>query len=493
MTTVQNLIAVARAEVGYHEGKSGGHWNNHQKYSETLPGAAWSDNQPWCDTFVHWVAWTAGVLNLWPDVTTSAPGGSASCDISAAAWKKAGRWSEYPAIGAQVFYGSPSDLNHTGLVTAYDDTYIWTVEGNTNDTGSPEGDGVYVKQRLRASANVVGYGYPAYPEGIQSADPAWATQTPPEVPVATSYVIDVSHYQAGLKIAALKAQGYAAVILKCTEGSTYADPSYADFLAQAEACGMPVAAYHFLHTGSGDRQAAWLAKNIRDKSVPVMIDAEAGGKPRWADVLAFIAGCTKRGLEVTLLYLPRSYWAAIGSPSLKGAPGIVNAAYPAGYTRGYGSALYPGNSDSHWDAYGGVVATLWQYTSAAKIDGYSGNVDVSAFRGGPDQLAAYFHTWGAVPAPTPTPAPAPTPKDWFDMATQADLTAAIAAALRVHVPANEDSWPGKKDVSFPAYSQRVLGQLANVRAENAALSAKVDALEATLAQAIAEKSSGAAE
>ena len=39
-------------------------------------------------------------------------------------------------MGAQVFYGSPKDLNHTGVVVSYDDTFIHTVEGNTNDTGA---------------------------------------------------------------------------------------------------------------------------------------------------------------------------------------------------------------------------------------------------------------------------------------------------------------------------------------------------------------------
>ena len=84
-----------------------------------------------------------------------------------------GRWSEYPAIGAQIFYGKPSDLVHTGIVVAYGPTTVTTVEGNTNDNGSPEGDGVYLKTHPRSTDYIVGYGYPRYPEGIQSADPAW--------------------------------------------------------------------------------------------------------------------------------------------------------------------------------------------------------------------------------------------------------------------------------------------------------------------------------
>ncbi|WP_416972533.1 hypothetical protein [Streptomyces sp. 4F14] len=68
-------------------------------------------------------------------------------------------------------YGS-SGQDHTGIVIAYDDVHIWAVEANTNDNGSSEGDGVYIRKRRRSDAIVYGYGLPAYAEGIYTADPA---------------------------------------------------------------------------------------------------------------------------------------------------------------------------------------------------------------------------------------------------------------------------------------------------------------------------------
>jgi hypothetical protein len=68
-------------------------------------------------------------------------------------------------------YGT-SGQDHTGIVIAYDATYIWAVEANTNDNGSAEGDGVYIRKRKRSDANVYGYGLPAYAEGIITADTA---------------------------------------------------------------------------------------------------------------------------------------------------------------------------------------------------------------------------------------------------------------------------------------------------------------------------------
>lgn len=163
MSNATGIIKIAKAEVGYHEGRSGGSWNNHQKYSPAVPSLEWSQNQAWCATFVSWCAQKAGVKALYP-VT-------ASTDLGARWFKDRKQWSQYPAIGAQVFFGVNGDMNHTGIVYGYDESYIYTIEGNTNESGSREGDGVYLKRRARRDSYVQGYGYPRFTDGIQSADP----------------------------------------------------------------------------------------------------------------------------------------------------------------------------------------------------------------------------------------------------------------------------------------------------------------------------------
>ncbi|WLW38577.1 endolysin [Streptomyces phage Verabelle] len=170
MSLTQKVIDIASGEVGYHEGKnSSGHWNNKEKYAAQVPGLAWADYQAWCATFVSWVALKAGAAELYPR--------TASCSAGVAWFRKIGRFSEYPAVGAQVFYGSGGGT-HTGIVISYDANTITTIEGNTNDNGSAEGDGVYRKVRQRRSDFVYGYGYPKFPEGIKSADPAYKNQAP---------------------------------------------------------------------------------------------------------------------------------------------------------------------------------------------------------------------------------------------------------------------------------------------------------------------------
>jgi hypothetical protein len=168
-TQAQKILGIAKAEKGYQEGRKDGHWNNKQKYSPAVPGLEWSDYQAWCATFVSWCAMKAGLADLYPR--------TASCLTGVSWFKQRKQFSEYPAIGAQVFFGSGGGT-HTGLVYDYDDTYVYTVEGNTNDDGSAEGDGVYLKKRERRSSYVFGYGYPAFAEGIKSADPAWKDKAP---------------------------------------------------------------------------------------------------------------------------------------------------------------------------------------------------------------------------------------------------------------------------------------------------------------------------
>ncbi|MFK0295464.1 peptidoglycan-binding protein [Streptomyces sp. NPDC090442] len=164
MSGARELIRIAKAEVGYREGYSNGHWNNWQRYSPAVPGLEWSQNQPWCSTFVSWAAMKSGNADLFPR--------TASCATGVAWYRQRGRVTEYPVIGGPVYFGSGGG-SHVGICIAYTSSTITTVEGNTNSSGSAEGDGVYLKTRPRKSSYVYGYGIPDYPEGVVLADPAW--------------------------------------------------------------------------------------------------------------------------------------------------------------------------------------------------------------------------------------------------------------------------------------------------------------------------------
>ncbi|WP_459650253.1 peptidoglycan-binding protein [Kitasatospora sp. Ki12] len=144
------------------------------------------DGEPWCAVFVSWLALKSGNADVYPR--------TASCSAGVAWFRAKDRFSEFPSIGAQVFFGSGGG-SHTGLVIDYDDTTITTVEGNTNDNGSAEGDGVYRKVRRRRDAYVYGYGHPDFAQGPRRAVEAkWvidgsATPTPAPTPTTRTVVV----------------------------------------------------------------------------------------------------------------------------------------------------------------------------------------------------------------------------------------------------------------------------------------------------------------
>lgn len=146
----QRLVDIARAEIGTREVGT----SNVQKYSPQVPGLEWSQGMPWCATYVSWCAIQADIDDLFPR--------TASCDAGGAWFKQRGQWSEFPAVGAQIFFGTPTDLSHTGIVVSFTDTTVTSIEGNTDDNGSRNGVIVGLNTRLRRASNVVGYGHPAW-------------------------------------------------------------------------------------------------------------------------------------------------------------------------------------------------------------------------------------------------------------------------------------------------------------------------------------------
>ncbi|MGW2580846.1 CHAP domain-containing protein [Streptomyces virginiae] len=196
-TAYVNLL---RSLSGYHEGRDpSGNWNNIQRFSPETLGLEWSQGMAWCATFTAWGADELGARDRWPI--------TASCWTAVQWWKKAGRWTEYPVLGGPFYMGS-SGQDHVGVVYAYDDTSIYTIEGNTNSGGSYQGDGVYQRVRPRRGAgSPYGYGVPMFDEGTVSADPELGgTRTasvpvpaPPQVRVSASHVAAAARRDPGLR------------------------------------------------------------------------------------------------------------------------------------------------------------------------------------------------------------------------------------------------------------------------------------------------------
>jgi hypothetical protein len=161
--SLEAIIEVAKKEIGTIEGP---------KDNETKYGAWMKVNfQPWCQSFVSWCAYTAGVAKF-PK--------SASTVAASDEFKKQGRWADArnddPTPGDWIYFDFPDDgvnrISHVGLcIKNNGDGTIQVIEGNTSGTakGDQRNGGMcvektraYVKNKKGLLNAVVGWGRPVY-------------------------------------------------------------------------------------------------------------------------------------------------------------------------------------------------------------------------------------------------------------------------------------------------------------------------------------------
>lgn len=141
-----DIIGVAKTQLGYREGA-----NNATKYG-TWYGLP---NQPWCAMFISWCARQAGI-------PTSVLKNSAVAAPDA-------QYFNIPYYDGASYTPQKGDLfftkswSHVGLVYYVDGDYFYTIEGNSNNTGS--GEGTSVVSNRRKISNFY-FGVPNYQGGF---------------------------------------------------------------------------------------------------------------------------------------------------------------------------------------------------------------------------------------------------------------------------------------------------------------------------------------
>jgi hypothetical protein len=200
-----------------------------------------------------------------------------------------------------------------------------------------------------------------------------------------TFGLDISHHQGpGLDLAQCRREGVEFIILKATEGSTFVDSQFGNNLNKARAAGMLVAAYHYVRSGTSTAAQVANVARVVPRDVPVIPDVEAnsGGVDLVRDLVNQLRGA---GYRVPLTYFPRWYWNQIGSPSLAGLPPLWSSRYPDNVV-GSIPDEYADVPAHYWDGYGGLGVAVLQFTSSARVAGYS-PLDANAYQGTRDQLA----------------------------------------------------------------------------------------------------------
>ena len=166
------VLRVAAEEVGYIEKASNqdldsktanpgaGNWT---KYARDLWAAdphfyqGPKNGYEWCTIFVDWCVYVAAGRDsqrAQMALYYTGPYG-AGCGPSVAYYKAAKAWHSAPMPGDQIFFGTESNVRHTGLVEKVENGKVFTIEGNADNR---------VKRRsyLLTDGSILGYGRPNY-------------------------------------------------------------------------------------------------------------------------------------------------------------------------------------------------------------------------------------------------------------------------------------------------------------------------------------------
>lgn len=168
---INKIITTAENQIGYKEKKTNKSLdsktknagsNNYTKYArdfdEKWPN--WYNGKKngfaWCDIFVDYCFLTAfGYDQALQLLCQPEESSGAGCKYSYIYYKKNNQAGKIPKIGAQIFFGeTESTIHHTGLVYKIDNTYVYTIEGNSSNQVQ--------KCKYNRSRTDLWYGYPNY-------------------------------------------------------------------------------------------------------------------------------------------------------------------------------------------------------------------------------------------------------------------------------------------------------------------------------------------
>lgn len=220
--------------------------------------------------------------------------------------------------------------------------------------------------------------------------------------------IDIASYQAGIDLSKVPCDF---VIIKATEGTSYVNPACNAQWDSASRAGKLLGTYHYA-TGSGaEREADFYVDSIKNyihRGI-LCIDWESGGNARWGD-MGYLEALCRRVIARTgvkpIIYVQASEYGPVSAVAKRLDCGLWVAQYANMDTTGYQS--HPWNE-------GAYSCAIRQYSSAGRLPGWGGNLDLDIFYGDRAAWNRYAQSNGTSkpskpsvkPAPKPKPAPAP--------------------------------------------------------------------------------------
>jgi lysozyme len=181
--------------------------------------------------------------------------------------------------------------------------------------------------------------------------------------------IDVSEWQGRIDWPAVAAAGVSFAAIRAGDGLRHPDPRFAENWAAAGAAGVARAAYLFCRTDQKPlEQAAFLAASGADGELAPWVDFETAAPSSARPLVwlaAFVGELERRAGRTPTIYTGPAFWRSLGPASRN----LVWARYPLAIAH-YTKRAAP-DVPAPWTTY-----TWWQHTSAGRVPGIGGLVDL---------------------------------------------------------------------------------------------------------------------
>ena len=147
MSLGKEALKVAITQIGNSENPLGSNWGTPVK--DYLKTVGINFPAPWCMAFIYW---------CFEKSKKTAPNPLVKTGGVLAAWNTADkkyRVVDEVQVGDIFIMDYGKGLGHTGIVEKVSPTFVYTIEGNTNDVGSREG--TIVSRKKRSKKKIKGY------------------------------------------------------------------------------------------------------------------------------------------------------------------------------------------------------------------------------------------------------------------------------------------------------------------------------------------------